>query len=51
MGNVLTTIKANTENILIRLTVTAVNVIAAYALFRRTRVRVTDVPCRGVFPT
>ncbi len=35
MGNVLTTIKANTENILIRLTVTAVNVIAAYVLFRR----------------
>ena len=40
MGNVLTAIKANTENILIRLTVTAVSMIAAYALFRRTRVRV-----------
>ncbi len=40
MDNVLTAIKANTENILIRLTVTAVSVIAAYALFRRMRVRV-----------
>ena len=40
MGNVLTAIKANTENILFRLTVTAVSVIAAYALFRRMRVRV-----------
>jgi hypothetical protein len=39
MGNVLTAIKANTENILIRLTVSAVSVIAAYALFRRMRVR------------
>ena len=39
MGNVLTAIKANTENILIRLTVTAVSVLAAYALFRRMRMR------------
>lgn len=39
MGNVLAAIKANTQNILIRLTVMAVSVIAAYALFRRMRVR------------
>jgi CubicO group peptidase (beta-lactamase class C family) len=39
LGNVLIAIKANTENILLRLAVTAISVIATFALFRRARAR------------